>query len=288
MAGVGERGRHGREAARRARQAATAPVMPGAVAGLDTRRRSEAPWKISSLWANCRWGRTAVHGLAGLDRAPRSCTGRGRCSRSRRRTMNGTLDARVGGRGRDVGRRVRRVVGLKLLRCRVGRLVEVAEARRLVALRVDRRRLTLPGLQLRPREHRTAVGVVDQLQAATGSVRQRRADDVAPEVKASEQADEAVTAVPEGPGNGALPALPRIDGHLDVTGAANPDLDQRVVVADQVGAAGEHRDRRPWPCRLPRPARRAAPRSRAQPKPRRRSSDAHRDRIRPRLERGVT
>ena len=87
-------------------------------------------------------------------RAPRSRTGRGRCSRSRARTMNGTVTPSVvvvaaicspaaGSPGRTAGtsRRVVRVVPGTAAPCRSAlRQVEELVVRRLVALRVPGRR----------------------------------------------------------------------------------------------------------------------------------------------------
>ena len=82
VAGVGERGRHGREAAaERVRPRPAGDPGRGRRAGTRPRRKSR--------------GRPAACGRTGAgdgprsiarraDRAPRSCTGRGRCSRSRR------------------------------------------------------------------------------------------------------------------------------------------------------------------------------------------------------------
>ena len=189
------------------------------------------------------------------------------------------VDARVGGRGRDVGRRVRRVVGLKLLRGRVRRLVEVGEARRLVALGVDRRRLALPWLQLRPREHRTAAGMVAQRQSRSRPVGQGRAKHVASEVEMLNEPDEAVAAAPERARHVALAAELGIDGHLDATRACptgDADRDQCLVAADQVGAAGEHRDREAVPPRALGGCRERCDHEHHQPEAAERPPDAHR------------
>ncbi len=150
------------------------------------------------------------------------------------------LDALVGRRGGDVGRRVLPVVGLEVGLQRVGRLVEERVAGRLVAERVDRGLLAPVVVELRPAEDRSAVRVVHDPRRGRVA-RGGRAQPVAALVQALHQSDEAaVGALGEPPGH---VAAVEPDGHLARGDAARqPDLHQRVTARDQVSAVGEHLD----------------------------------------------
>ena len=149
------------------------------------------------------------------------------------------LDALVGGRGGDVGRRVRRVVGLQLGRGRVGGAVEEVVARRLVALRVSRRGLAAVVLGLRAREDGATLGVVDDPDPARPDPGGGGADHVAPRLQASDEADEAAVAAYGEPVGDDVPPHGDLDGPR-LHSPGQPHGDQGVAAGDQVGAVGEH------------------------------------------------
>ena len=151
----------------------------------------------------------------------------------------GHRHAAVGGRGRDVVGRRLGVVGLQAVLARVGRLVDVGERRRLVALCVQRAFLALPWLRLRTREDGAAVGVVDDLEARAAAARDRRHNRVDADLEPLDKALDAPVRAPRERGRHVAPA----DEHLQLLlrdAGRQVDGDEGVAVGDQVRAVGQH------------------------------------------------
>ena len=150
-------------------------------------------------------------------------------------------DAQIGRRRRHVRGRIRRVVGLEPLLARIGRLVHVAEAWRLIALLIACPLLTGPRLELRAGEHRPADPVIDQRYPRRPSAGQGRLQRVSSQLEPGHQALE-----------GAVPAsredsrdIPATQRNLDMPSVRPRQVDcyQRRAAADQVSTAREDRDR---------------------------------------------